>query len=242
MNVALSLTQEQTLTALRSFLMAVLPPEVEVVQAQDNRVPEPGGNDYVVMTPMFRERLSTNVDGFQDALFTGSFNGTTLTISSVVFGELVVGSYVFGVNVLDGTKVMSFGTGTGGVGTYTVSQSQTLADETLAAGSQTMLQAVKFTVQVDVFGPQGADYVHIITTAFRDSYAVDQFAASGFDVAPLYMGDPRQMPFTDGEQQVENRWMSEAVMQCNPIVTVPQQFAASLSVGLIDVDVAYPPS
>jgi hypothetical protein len=30
-------------------------------------------------------------------------------------------------------------------------------------------------------------------------------------------------------------------MQMNPSVSVPQQFADSLEVGLIDVDVVYPP-
>jgi hypothetical protein len=34
----------------------------------------------------------------------------------------------------------------------------------------------------------------------------------------------------------------DAVMQCNPIVTVPQQFADVLALSLIEVDARYPPS
>jgi hypothetical protein len=85
-------------------------------------------------------------------------------------------------------------------------------------------------VQLDVYGPNSADNSHTITTLFRDSYAVDQFATSGFDVTPLYADDARQAPFIDAESQWEDRWMISAVLQVNPIITVPQDFASELTV------------
>lgn len=63
---ALSLTESQALTALRAFLLTVLPEGVEVTRGLDNLVPEPIGADFVVMTPVLRERLSTNVTIYRD--------------------------------------------------------------------------------------------------------------------------------------------------------------------------------
>jgi hypothetical protein len=58
---------------------------------------------------------------------------------------------------------------------------------------------------------------------------------------PLYASDARQLQFVTGEAQYMERWGFDAVLQMNPIVSVPQDFADSLTVGLIDVDVVYPP-
>ena len=45
----------------------------------------------------------------------------------------------------------------------------------------------------------------------------------------------------NAEQQFENRWTIDVVMQANQVVTVPQQFASALNVELIEVDATYPP-
>ncbi len=58
---------------------------------------------------------------------TGAISGTTLTVSAVSSGTLYVGSLLTGTGVTAGTVISSFGTGTGGTGTYTVSASQTVA-------------------------------------------------------------------------------------------------------------------
>jgi hypothetical protein len=61
----LSLTESQALAALRAFLLSALPEGTEVT-VRDNRVPEPIGTDFGVMTPTLRERLSTNVLTYRD--------------------------------------------------------------------------------------------------------------------------------------------------------------------------------
>ncbi|WP_371432427.1 hypothetical protein [Novosphingobium sp.] len=55
-----ALTQEQVYTALRSFLLAVLPSGTEVIQGQVNRVPMPPGPDWVLMQAMHRQQMATN--------------------------------------------------------------------------------------------------------------------------------------------------------------------------------------
>jgi hypothetical protein len=237
---SISLTEVQTLTALRTYLLSVLPAGTEVIRGQDNRVPEPQGANFVTMTPMLRDRLSTNVDTFQDCAFTGSIIGTTLTVTAMSLGTISPGATLFGTNVAANTTITALGTGSGGVGTYTVSPSQTVSSETLACGGKSLLQPTKVTIQLDVHGPASGDNAAIITTTFRDDYAVQSFLSSGFDVQPLYADNAHQVPFLNGEQQIEERYVIDVVMQCNPIITVPQQFAAVLSIGLTNVDVTYP--
>ena len=225
-----SLTQSQILTALRSFLLLVLPAGIEVVQGQDNRVPEPIGPDFVTMTPLFRERLAWNIDTYEDTVFTGAIAGETLTVTSVSLGTIRLGATVFGEGIVAGTTITAMGTGVGGIGTYTASQQQTVASQIMAAGTMNSMQKTQFTVQLDVHGPNSGDNVQVISTTFRDGFAFDQIALSGFDMAPLYAETPHQMPFVNGEQQIEQRWVIDIVLQVNPTVAVPTQFAAQLAV------------
>lgn len=62
MAITVSLTEDQILTGLRAFLLAVLPDGIEVVQGQDNRVSMPAGANFVIMTPARREQLSQTAD------------------------------------------------------------------------------------------------------------------------------------------------------------------------------------
>jgi len=64
--------------------------------------------------------------------FTGSMSTTTLTVTALLQGApLVVGMYVDGSSVTDGTYITAFGTGTGGTGTYTINQSVTASSTTM---------------------------------------------------------------------------------------------------------------
>ncbi|NIF77439.1 right-handed parallel beta-helix repeat-containing protein [Paraburkholderia sp. Cy-641] len=66
--------------------------------------------------------------------FTGSISGTTLTVTDVIIGNLVVGHTLFGTGVTAATTITALVTGTGGIGTYTVSTSQTVASESMGSG------------------------------------------------------------------------------------------------------------
>jgi hypothetical protein len=61
------------------------------------------------------------------AIFTASISGTTMTVTELFSGTIAVGQQVFGVGVEQETVITALGTGTGGTGTYTVSNSQTAA-------------------------------------------------------------------------------------------------------------------
>jgi hypothetical protein len=75
------------------------------------------------------------------AIVTGAISGTTLTVSAVTSGTLRIGQTIEGTGVTDGTIIKAFGTGSGGVGTYTVSASQTVSSTTIYAMNWTVLPA-----------------------------------------------------------------------------------------------------
>lgn len=179
----LLISETDLFTALRSFLTDVVPPDVDVIQGQNNRVPEPKSPDFVTMTPIFRGRLATNV--------TTTFDGAP----------------------------------------------------TEEPGTRTDTMGTRVTVQLDVHGPNSADNAQLIATLFRSDIATDYFEALGVPIAPLFTEDPHQLPYLNAEQQVENRWVVDTVLQANIGVQSGQEFADSLTIrgGIIDVDVVYPP-
>lgn len=237
---------QNAITQLGKFLKAVLPDGVEVIQAQVNRVPEPAGKEFVVMTPLRQDRLRTNVHSGEDAKFTGSISGTALTVTAVEIGTVEIGRVLFGVGVAPNTKITAGPTG-GGPGAYTVSVSQTLASQVLSAGADDIEQGQKLTVQIDFHSADPlveGDMAATVSTLMRDGYAVRQFASQtpNYGVVPLLADDPRQMPFINEAQQYEWRWIVEALLQVNVVVSVPQEFADSATVEVISVDATYPPS
>lgn len=74
------------------------------------------------------------------AVFTASSSGTTLTVTAVSSGTIAVGDYVCRGN-LSYAYIASFGTGTGGAGTYNLSTSVTLGSATTYTGRSISIQS-----------------------------------------------------------------------------------------------------
>jgi hypothetical protein len=78
----------------------------------------------------------TVITGFKNKFVgTASISTTTLTITAVTSGAVAVGDTITGAGVVIGTKITALGSGSGGVGTYTVNISQTSASTTISAYS-----------------------------------------------------------------------------------------------------------
>jgi hypothetical protein len=73
------------------------------------------------------------------AIITAAISGTTLTVASVASGTLYVGQTIQGAGITTQTIITALGTGTGGAGTYTVNNSQTIASITMYALNWTVL-------------------------------------------------------------------------------------------------------
>jgi hypothetical protein len=74
-----------------------------------------------------------SVAGLNAVTLTGSISATTLTVTYSPSQALGPGQTISGSGVASGTQITAFGTGTGGTGTYTVNNSQTVAREAMTA-------------------------------------------------------------------------------------------------------------
>jgi hypothetical protein len=173
-----SIQQAQVSGVLRAFLLSILPTGVEVIIAQENQVPEPTSDDFVLLTLLNRGRLGTNTTAWDQ-----SMDGNPTTITDA--------------------------------------------------------EAVSIGMQLDFHGADSTDNAQVFCVLFRSAYACDYMAATG--VSPDYCTDGQQMPFINGSQQWEDRWVLTAMMDCVISVEAPQQFADALIVGLVNVDASYPP-
>lgn len=225
MTITVAPTQRDANTALRAFVLSLLP-GIECIRGQVNRVPEPRVPDFVVTWPIIRGRVATNVDSYDDCRFTASIAGTVMSVSNVSFGIIEVGARVFGSGLSGTVLVTGTLSGTGGTGTYSVSPAQALSSRVLATGVMNSAQSTELTIQMDVHGPASADNAQILSTMLRDDYANLAFQRAGFpNVTTLYASDPRQVPFINAESQYEDRWIVEAHLHVYAIVSdIPQEF------------------
>ena len=83
-----------------------------------------GVNVYIVDG---QSRYTWRISSPSAAVFTGSISGTTLTVTAITNGTIAINQALFGVNVSQATVITALGTGTGGIGTYTINQSQSVA-------------------------------------------------------------------------------------------------------------------
>ena len=96
--------------------------------------------------------------------FTGSISGNTLTVTAGAPGTAIaLGETIIGSGILPNTTITSFGTGTGGTGTYTLSNSQTVASEpmSLNGGNDKFFAGTQFNDVVNGAGFANNEYYYI---------------------------------------------------------------------------------
>lgn len=171
-------TQDDVITALRSFLIDRLPEGFDAIAGIENRVSEPSAPNFAVVTLIRTERQSTNLDSPQDVKFTGgispgtaTFEGSIakgplepgempyglLTVSAISAGPIVKGALVAGSGLLDGTFVTDqVSGGAGAEGVYRVSRAQEVlsGDLTCSYGIMTVsaVQMGEIAIGANVYG------------------------------------------------------------------------------------------
>jgi hypothetical protein len=115
-----------------------------------------------------------------------------------------------------------------------------------AQGTRDVEQGTEVHYQLDFYSASDSDtqlvakWAAAVSTLFRDDYGCTALAPVA---APLYIDDARAAPFPLGEMQYVARMISTAVLQYNPVSSIPQQFADSASATLIVANSpAYPPT
>lgn len=126
--------------------------------------------------------------GAQDsgAIFTGSIAFSTvgintLTVTSVTTGRLIPGQILIGTSITPGTQILSFGSGTGGAGTYLVSIAQTAVSGIISASGPDA--AVIFPTE---FGYKHVvESIHVCNVSENDLYFSARHDYNGGQQVPI---------------------------------------------------------
>ena len=113
-----------------AFTSNLVPSVIGLLNSSSGRVTitDNGINVYIVDGAY---RYTWHISSPANAVFTGSTSGTTLTVTSMSSGTIAVGQSLYGVGVSAETVITALGSGSGGVGTYTINVSQTNSSRSL---------------------------------------------------------------------------------------------------------------
>jgi len=171
-----------------------------------------GINAYIVDgSNRYTWRISTP----SSAVFTGSTSGTTLTVTAITNGTIAAGQSLFGVGVTNETVITALGSGSGGIGTYTINLSQTVSSRQMnstAVGAKVTgsITATTLTVTAVTSGTlyvgqtiqgTGVTALTIITALGTGSGGAGTYTVSTSQTVSsttLYGLNFSQMPTTDG--------------------------------------------
>jgi hypothetical protein len=125
---------------------------------------------YYDITPLRTTLTSPDTNNCVQSGFigTGSISGTTLTITAVTSGALIVGN-TFSGGAAANTYIVAFISGSGGVGTYEVSVSQTVSSTTMTVSASRAL-----TFRVAAHGCLVGDYITVSGATAVGGLAVSQ--------------------------------------------------------------------
>jgi len=171
-----------------------------------------GVNTYIVDGS---NRYSWRISTPSSAVFTGSTSGTTLTVTAITNGTIAAGQSLFSVGVTNETVITALGTGTGGIGTYTINLSQTVASvqmnsTTVGAQVTGSISTTTLTVTAVASGTlfvgqtiqgTGVTALTIITALGTGSGGVGTYTVSTSQTVTsttLYGLNFSQLPSTDG--------------------------------------------
>jgi len=91
-----------------------------------------------------------------NAVFTADISGTTMTVTAVTSGAIIPGQTISGTGVTAGTRIVAYGSGSGGTGTYVVDLSQVAASTTITAAKSSCVYVdeggiydFQFSLQLD---------------------------------------------------------------------------------------------
>ncbi len=115
----------------------------------------------------------TNPDA-ANATFTGYITGTILTVTAISTGTVAIGQLLSGTGVTLNTQIVSFGTGSGGTGTYNVQTTQTNSSTTITAAG-----ASNWQYFIQTLGNLSVEAFSAVSAAISGSFSASALNASG---------------------------------------------------------------
>ncbi len=241
LGITIAPTQSDLQAALRGFLTRILPADLTVIGALDNRVAEPQIGNFVIVTPIRFVRQDTNLDIFQDSTFYATVDGDQMTVTGFDHGRIELGALLTGAGVPADTLVLD-GPAEGLEGVYTLNSAISIPDtQAFHAGAKILQINARSTIQLDFHSDDYSAAQNAQTAALmlRDLYATDYFAglaAPRNRITPMHADEAAQRPFVNDQRQYEWRWVVEAIFQVNQRIVVAQEFAQEVDIDLNLVD------
>lgn len=137
------------------------------------------------------------------ASFTGSISGTTLTVTDIGSGTLAVGQELSDLTgqITAGSTITELGTGTGGLGTYSISTSQNVASEAMTSEAQpsqvtvprarinSLVSAVQYVPAIAALGPWAlVKAISVGSANESDAVVVGHIVGNVFTVTSVVSG------------------------------------------------------
>lgn len=119
-----------------------------------------------------------------NANYTGAISGTTLTVSGLTVGHIAIGQEVTGSGVTANTVITGFLTGTGGNGTYTVNNTQTVVSTPMVAvnnydqfkGIKSAVMRIKAPLESDLTAPAADMFALVLGSSPSETNKLAPFA------------------------------------------------------------------
>ena len=120
----------------------------------------PAGQNAAISSVFLWSNTSQTQSAMTSFTLTGTIAGTTLTVTATT-GVIRPGMIISGGAIVNTTQITALGTGTGGIGTYTVFPSQTVSSLTITA-LYPQFQEIAF--EQTPIGPPGFDWTVVPST------------------------------------------------------------------------------
>ncbi|MFT9026478.1 hypothetical protein [Acetobacter indonesiensis] len=202
-------------TAIRAFLLAIVPPDTPVQLAQQNRTVAPSG-PFALVTLLNRQPLATVAQA------------DTATTSRFCLPEDVT------------VQVSLFGPGAGNNAQCLATLFRTpwacQFFETLTAAQDTPQAETGLTVADWLANPPSPSNATPHASTATETGSQKATAITPARIAPLYTSAPRQAPFISGERQFEEHWLLDLHCQVNTLLTLPTIMAPAASVALVQAE------
>ncbi|MFS8368940.1 phage neck terminator protein [Acetobacter indonesiensis] len=204
-------------TAIRAFLLAIVPPDTPVQLAQQNRTVAPSG-PFALVTLLNRQPLATVAQT------------DTATTSRFCLPEDVT------------VQVSLFGPGAGNNAQRLAILFRTpwacQFFETLTTAQDSPQAETGLTVADWLANPSSPSNAaaHASASTATETGIQNGPVITPARIAPLYTSAPRQAPFISGERQFEEHWLLDLHCQVNTLITLPTIMAPAASVALVQAE------
>ena len=109
----------------------------------------------------------------------GALSGTVLTVTvAPTQYNIFIGQYIFGGSISGGTKIISFGSGTGGLGTYNVSISQLINSTSISSASCRLQTSGGADLTISTGQPTGRTGTYTLSSAFLGTTGISSATSS----------------------------------------------------------------